>query len=121
MLYIPKIVNYLKTMTDEEVKDFLATNFSDYFRSTREKLYSKLSEEQNLRKVAESLYIFLTTTDEIEKYVEIIQSNSSDNCVHRYNIEILNLFYPELQKSNTKPMIKKILKEFLNELKMFNV
>ena len=54
MLFIPKINNYLKMLTDEKVKDFVAINFSEYFKSRREKLYSKLSEEQNLRKVAES-------------------------------------------------------------------
>ena len=48
-------------MTDEEVKDFVALIFSKYFKSTGGKLYSKLSKEQNLRKVAESLYIFLPT------------------------------------------------------------
>ena len=31
MLYIPKIGGYLKILTDEEVKDFVAINFSDYF------------------------------------------------------------------------------------------
>ena len=35
----------------------------------RKKIYSKLNEEQNLRKVAESFNIFLTTPDEVEKYV----------------------------------------------------
>ena len=89
MLYIPKIDDYLKILTDEEVKDFVTVNFSEYFKSTKEKLYSKLNEEQNIRKVAKSLYIFLTTPDEVEKYV---QSNSSDNCIHRYNVEILNIF-----------------------------
>ena len=34
---------------------------------------TKLSEEENLRKVDESLYIFLATTDEVEKYAEIMQ------------------------------------------------
>ena len=63
-------------------------------------------------------YIFLTTPDEVEKYV---QSNSSDNCVHHYNVEILNLFDPELQLINTKPMIKNKLKELLSELKKFKV
>ena len=48
MLYIPKTDDYLKILTDEEVKNFLAKNFSEYFKSTREKLYYKLSEEQNL-------------------------------------------------------------------------
>ena len=94
MLYIPKIDDYLKVLTDDEVKDFVAINFSEYFKSTKEKLYSKLNEEQNLRKVAKSLYIFLTTPDEVEKYV---QSNSSDNFIHCYNVEILNVFNLELQ------------------------
>ena len=60
MLYIPK--------TNEEVKDFVAINLSKYFKSTREGQY--------LRKVAKLLYIFLTTSDEVEKYM---QSDSSDN------------------------------------------
>ena len=54
MLYIPKIDDYLKLLTDEELKDFLAISFGEYFKSTRE--------EQNLRKVVKSLYIFLTKT-----------------------------------------------------------
>ena len=37
---------------DNEEKDFVAINFSEYFKSRRE--------EQNLRKVAKSLFIFLT-------------------------------------------------------------
>ena len=82
MLYIPKIDNYLKILTDEEVKDFVVISFNEYFKSVRE--------EQNLRKVAKSN--FLTTTDEVEKYV---QPNSSDNCVYHYNVEILNLFDPK--------------------------
>ena len=45
----------------------------------KEKLYSKLYEKQNIKKVAESLYIFPTTTDEVEKYAEMMQSNSFDN------------------------------------------
>ena len=85
MLYIPKIDDYLKILTGEEVKEFVAINFNEYFKSIRE--------EENLRKVATLLYIFLTTPDEVEKYV---QSNLSDNCVHHYNVEILNLFNPEL-------------------------
>ena len=94
MLYIPKIDDYLKILTDEEVKDFVAINFSEYFKSIRE--------EENLRKVVKSLYIVQTTSDEVEKYVK---SNSSDNCIRPYNVEILNLFGPELQLSNTKPII----------------
>ena len=110
MLYIPKIDDYLKILTDEQVKDFVAINFSEYFKSIRE--------EQNLRKVAKSLYIFLTTPDEVENYVE---SNFSDSCVHHYNVEILNLFDPELQLINTKPVIKNKLKELQSELKKFKV
>ena len=122
MLYIPKINDYLIFLTDEEVKDFVAINFGEYFKSAREKLYSKLIEEQNVRKVAESIYIFLITTpDEVEKYAKIMQSNSCDKYVHHYNIEILNLFDLELQLINTKPMIKNKLKELLNQLKKFKV
>ena len=73
------------------MKEFVTINFSDSFKFTRKNLHSKLSEEQNLRKVAESLYIFLKTTDEVEKYVETMQSNSSNKYVHHHNIEILNL------------------------------
>ena len=72
MLYIPKIDDYLKIVTDDEVKDFVAINFSEYFKSIRE--------EQNLRKFYKSLDIFLATPDEVERYV---QANSSDNCIHR--------------------------------------
>ena len=78
----------------------------------KEKLYSKLCEEQNIRKIGESLYIFLATPDEVEKYAKMIQSCSSSNCVHQYNTEILNLFDLELQLINTKPMIKSKLKKF---------
>ena len=117
MLYIPKIDNYLQILTDDEVKDFVIIDFGEYFKSMKGKLYSKLYEEQNVRKVAESLYIFLGTPDKIEKYGKMLESNFSDNCEHHYNIEILNLFDPELQLINTKPMIKSKLKEFLSELK----
>ena len=40
----------------------------------------------------------------------MMQTNSSDNCVHHYNIEISNLFDPELQMINTNQMIKNISK-----------
>ena len=70
MLYVPKIGNFLQILTDEEIKDFVAINFSEYFKLIRE--------EQNLRKVVKSLYIFLTMPDEVERYV---QSNSFNNCI----------------------------------------
>ena len=63
------------------MKDFVVMNFGQYFQSLREKLYSELCEEQSLRKIGESLYIFLTTPDEVEKYVKVTQSNSSDSYV----------------------------------------
>ena len=40
MLYIPKIGDYLKILTDEKVKDLVAISFSGHFKSTRKKLYS---------------------------------------------------------------------------------
>ena len=43
------------------------------------------------------------------------------NCIHHYNVEILNIFDPELQLINTKPMIKNKLKELLSELNKFKV
>ena len=110
MLYIPKIDDLLKVLTGKEVKDFVAINYTECFKSIRKK--------QNLRKVAKSLYIFLTTPDEVEKYE---QSNSSDSYIHSYNVDILNLFDPELQLINTKPIIKDQLKKKLSELKKFKV
>ena len=91
-----------------------------------------LSEEENLRKVAELLYIFLTAFDDVEKYIEVMQSSSSDKYVHRhnietvnlfdlalYNIEILNLFDLSLRLINTKTMIKNRSKKFLSQLEKF--
>ena len=105
-------------MTDDEVKGFLAINFNEYFKSTREKWYSNLKQEQDVTKL---LYIFLKTPDKVSKHGKMMQSNVSDNCVHHYNIEILNLFDSDFQLFNTKPMIKNKLKELLSELKKFEV
>ena len=49
----------------------------------------------------------------------MMQSNYSDDCVHSYNIEILNLFDEEVHLINTNPMIKNKLKELLTGLKKF--
>ena len=38
MLYIPKNGDYSKVLTDDEVKDFVAINFSEYFKSSRKKI-----------------------------------------------------------------------------------
>ena len=35
MLHIPKIDDCLKILTDKEVKDFVAMNFSKYFNTTK--------------------------------------------------------------------------------------
>ena len=100
MLYIPKIDNYLKILTDDEVKDFVLINFSECYKPTREKLCSKLNEEQKLTKVIESLYMFVTTPNEVKKYIEMMQSNFSDNCVHHYNFK----------KNDDQKQIKRIVK-----------
>ena len=71
-------------MTDDEVEDFEVINFSEIFKSTKGRLYSKLNVEQYLRKVAKSLYTFLWTPEEVEKYAKIMQLNLSDNFVHYY-------------------------------------
>ena len=73
------------------MKDFVAINFNEYFKSIRE--------EQNLGKVAKFLDIFLATPNEVEKYVK---SNPFDNCIHHFNIDIFNPLDPELQLINTK-------------------
>ena len=63
------------------MKDFGVIYFSEYFnilnlrkkaKLSKETVYSKLSKEQTLR-VAEFLYIFLTTYDEVEKHVKMMQ------------------------------------------------
>ena len=77
-------------------------------------MYSKLNKKQNLRKVARWLYISLKTPDEVEEYV---QSNSSDNFIHLYKVEILNLSYPELKLKDKESPIKNKLKELLSKLK----
>ena len=46
----------MKILTDEEIKDFVAINFNEHFKSIRD--------EQSLRKIVKSLYTFLTTPDE---------------------------------------------------------
>ena len=101
-------------MTDEKNKIFVVIDFSEYFKSLTKKLYSRLRDEESLIKVAKSLYIFLTTLGEVEKNVEIIQSNSSGKYVRSYNIDILNIFYAELQQINVKSMIQNKLKELIS-------
>ena len=94
-------------------------------------MYSKLSEEKNCRKVGESFNSFLTTPDEVGKYVELIekklnekimmQSSSSNNGAHIWNIEVLNPFDLEWQLISTKSGMKDKLKDLLGELKKLKV
>ena len=84
---IPKIDKYLKILVDDEVKVFIVKIFGECFK------YTQLCQEQNIRNV-ESLHIFLTRLDQMEKYAKMMQSNSSYNYVHHYNTEILNRFDP---------------------------
>ena len=85
MLYIPKTDDNLKIVTNEQVKDFVGINFSEYFKSIRQ--------EENIIKVAKSCCIFLRTPDELKKYV---QWTSYNDCIHHYNVEILNIFWSRI-------------------------
>ena len=58
MFCIPKTGDYLKVLTDDEVKNVLVINFGEYYKSVGQKLYLK----KNLKKFA----------DEVEKYIEIM-------------------------------------------------
>ena len=92
MLHIPKTGDYLQILTDDDVKKLLVINSGEYFKSTKEKLCSTQNEEENLRKVVESLYIFLITHDEVGKFADMMQASSSYNCICQFNIKNLNLF-----------------------------
>ena len=50
MLYIPKTDDHLKILIDEEVKEFVDINFSEYFKS--------IKEEQILEKLL-NCFVFL--------------------------------------------------------------
>ena len=50
-----------------------------------------------------------------------MHSSSSDNCMHRHNMEDFNISDPEIWQINTKPTIKSKLKQWLSELKIFKV
>ena len=58
MLCMPKITDYLKILTDEEVKHFVIINFGECFKSTRELLYSNLGEEKVLEKLLNRFILF---------------------------------------------------------------
>ena len=42
MFYIPNIDDYLKILTDEEVKYFVPIDFSKYFKFSRKKIVNKV-------------------------------------------------------------------------------
>ena len=69
MVYISKVGDYSKILTDDEMNDYVVINLGEYLN-----LWEKNIEEQNLKRVIESLYIFLATPVEAEKYVEMMQS-----------------------------------------------
>ena len=69
MVYISKVGDYSKILTDDEMNDFVVINLGEYLN-----LWEKNIEEQNLKKVIELFYIFLATPVEVEKYVEMMQS-----------------------------------------------
>ena len=102
MFCIPKIDDYSKILTDDEVKDFAVTTFGEYFKSANEKLYSKLNKEQTLRKIAELPYMNC-----LMKLKNMLRWCNQVILIMLYVIiQILNLFDPGLQLINTKPIIK---------------
>ena len=109
MYYIPKIGDYLKVVTNNEVKEFLVINFDEYFNSTREKL--------NFNQVRNIILERCGTSNEVHKYAEAMQLSSFDNCVCHYNTKIRNLFDANLQLINATPIIKNKSNKLLSELK----
>ena len=80
-MYIPKTDDYLKSLTDDEVNVLVNVLNVQKKNCILNFVMSKILEK-------------LTTPDEVEKYVKIMRSNSSDNYVHHYNVRILYLFDP---------------------------
>ena len=52
------------------MKKFVVRNWDKYFKFLKEKLYSKLTEDQDLRKLDKLSKFFLTAPDELVKYVD---------------------------------------------------
>ena len=88
-MYIPEICDII-----------VLISFGKCFKSFKKKLYSKLSQDKILEKLL-NRFIFFTATDKVEKYVEMIESGSSDNYKCHFNVKILNYFDPELQLIDT--------------------
>ena len=66
-------------------------------------------------------FISLITPDEVEKYAEMMKSRLLIIVYITIILRFLNLFDPEMQLIDTKPIIKNKLKEMLSELKKFKV
>lgn len=45
---MPKIADFLKILTNEELKVFVVINFGECFKSSREKLYSTVGEKKKI-------------------------------------------------------------------------
>ena len=106
-MYIPKIDDGLKILTDNEVNDFVAKTFGEYFKSTKGKLFPKSFGEENIRRVAESLYIFVTTPAKVEKYVDAKAIDS---------FKFLNSSLDSLAKNLNKDDFKYFSREFDNNV-----
>ena len=63
--------------------------------------------KKKIRKITKSLYIFPKISHEGKKFVAMMQSSYSGNCMYHYHIKSLNRFDQELQLINTKPRIKR--------------
>ena len=50
-----------------------------------------------------------------------MQSRTTGDCVHFYNIEISNPFNLELELINSKPVVKKQIRRCVKKLKMFKI
>ena len=48
---MPKIADFLKILTHEELKVFVVINFGECFKSSREKLHSTVGEKKILEKL----------------------------------------------------------------------
>ena len=66
MLHKPKIADYLKILTDEDVKDFVVINIGKCFEKKKKKKISA--------KLLNCFILFLTTPAQVEIYVKLIEN-----------------------------------------------
>ena len=93
-----KIDDYLKSFTNGELKYFLTVNFSEYFKSTKEKLCFKLN-------IKRCIYFHQNLMNEVQKFVEIMQSNSYYLLKHNQDSSFEN----EESSDTTRKILKKNL------------